>query len=656
MLSSHTLRLATHNAVLTSFSQQLFLDQALLTTHTLQLAAHDLLLTSHTSLLTTHSLLLAQKMDAANVYTKAEVDASLAAQDTQIAAKANASDMNSALALKADTTAVNAGLALKADAANVYTRTEVDASQLAQNNAIAQKADTSAVNTALAAKANTTDMNTALALKADTASVYTKTEMDASLAGKSPTDHSHNLQGLGGAVTDAQVPNTITIDRATSATFAAAADRATTATFALAVAQATTSTYASTATTATMALGLAGFNPASKADAASVYSKAEVDALQAAQDTVITGKADAGNVYDKAAVDSALALKANLADVATSLIAKADAANVYTKAESDGLYLQTESDTLQTVTRRQAETDQNLTLTGDVQTLTHTGATRLEIASQNGYVGVEDLMIGNNKIGVSGNAAVTSMSANKLAISTAATVAGNLGVGTASPVAALDVLGQAGSAADLCPLGSKSASATNEGSVAGAFDGDTSSYWGVLNYAAPQWLMVDFGSTPQMITGYRMLRMHNWDIPRWTFQGSNDGSSWIDLDVRTSEPYDNNLNTYTFNNRTAYRYYRVYFSVRPGFSWVVIGELQMFSQYSTHLLVASPSMVSPPLGSIVTTPAAVSRLIEYTRPAQLAAAGRSTVMGAVAISEKSETPSAILFDALRNGSPSEPPR
>lgn len=50
----------------------------------------------------------------------------VAAIATQIALKANASDVNAALALKADASNVNSALALKADAANVYTQSQTN--------------------------------------------------------------------------------------------------------------------------------------------------------------------------------------------------------------------------------------------------------------------------------------------------------------------------------------------------------------------------------------------------------------------------------------------------------------------------------------------------------------------------------------------------
>ncbi|MCX7046093.1 MAG: hypothetical protein NTX50_11485 [Candidatus Sumerlaeota bacterium] len=82
------------------------------------------------------------------------------------------------------------------------------------------------------------------------ADFVTSAAQAAALAGKADIAHSHNLQDLGGAVTDAQVPDDITINRAANA------DRATSALFADTAAQAdraTTALFADTATTASAA-------------------------------------------------------------------------------------------------------------------------------------------------------------------------------------------------------------------------------------------------------------------------------------------------------------------------------------------------------------------------------------------------------------------
>lgn len=67
-----------------------------------------------------------------------------------------------------------------------------------------------------------------------------------------------------------------------------------------------------------------------KADSSAVYSKTDVD-------TALSTKADSTSVYTKSEVDTALGAKANSADVTASLATKADASSVYTKSEADAL-------------------------------------------------------------------------------------------------------------------------------------------------------------------------------------------------------------------------------------------------------------------------------------------------------------------------------
>ncbi|MFW2333766.1 hypothetical protein [Ilumatobacter sp.] len=78
-----------------------------------------------------------------------------------------------------------------------------------------------------------------------------------------------------------------------------------------------------------------------KADASSVYTKTEVDAVANALDTA---KADVADVYTKSEADAAHDLKADASSVYTKAEAdaahdlKADAADVYTKAEADAAH------------------------------------------------------------------------------------------------------------------------------------------------------------------------------------------------------------------------------------------------------------------------------------------------------------------------------
>lgn len=98
----------------------------------------------------------------------------------------------------------------------------------------------------------------------------------------------------------------------------------------------------------------------------------------------------------------------------------------------------------------------------------------------------------------------------------------------------------------------------------------------------PAWLKVDF-SEPKVISRYTVRTIDATDASQspktWTFQGSNDNSSWITLDTRTEVPGWSKAEkrSYDFNNNTAYRYYRIYISATFGAGHATISEMELFS-------------------------------------------------------------------------------
>jgi hypothetical protein len=122
------------------------------------------------------------KANAADVYTKAQVDASQAAQDTVIAQKANSADVYTKSEVDTSQAAQDTVIAQKANSANVYTKSEVDTSQAAQDTVIAQKANSADVYTKAQVDASQAAQDTVIAQKANSADVYTKSEVDTSQA------------------------------------------------------------------------------------------------------------------------------------------------------------------------------------------------------------------------------------------------------------------------------------------------------------------------------------------------------------------------------------------------------------------------------------------------------------------------------------------
>ncbi|MFL5744897.1 MAG: chondroitinase-B domain-containing protein [Niastella sp.] len=76
-------------------------------------------------------------------------------------------------------------------------------------------------------------------------------------------------------------------------------------------------------------------------------------------------------------------------------------------------------------------------------------------------------------------------------------------------------------------------------------------------------LWVQYRSTvPAIVVKYTLTSAN--DVPGrdpsdWNLQGSNNGTDWTTLDTRTGESFSSRLltKTYTFNNATAYQYYRL---------------------------------------------------------------------------------------------------
>ncbi len=97
-----------------------------------------------------------------------------------------------------------------------------------------------------------------------------------------------------------------------------------------------------------------------------------------------------------------------------------------------------------------------------------------------------------------------------------------------------------------------------------AFDGSVNTKW--FNYfaATPAWLQYKIGGgAGAALSEYRLTCAN--DAPErdpmdWEFQASNDGVTWTTLDTRGGESFDSRLQTksYSFQNSTPYRFYRLY--------------------------------------------------------------------------------------------------
>jgi hypothetical protein len=99
------------------------------------------------------------------------------------------------------------------------------------------------------------------------------------------------------------------------------------------------------------------------------------------------------------------------------------------------------------------------------------------------------------------------------------------------------------------------------------------------------WLRYDFGSgNAKVITHYAVSAAGptlNRAPKTWTFEGSNNGSTWTTLQTVTNEPaftVIGETRTYPTSNTTAYQYYRINVSVNQGATdYVAIAELSMYT-------------------------------------------------------------------------------
>lgn len=94
--------------------------------------------------------------------------------------------------------------------------------------------------------------------------------------------------------------------------------------------------------------------------------------------------------------------------------------------------------------------------------------------------------------------------------------------------------------------------------------------WATASGQSNAWIKYDFGAgNSKVIQKYTIVGVQingyvdRLSAPRdWIFQGSNDNTTWSNLDTRSYETdwYEGEKRAYTFDNETAYRYYRVYIS------------------------------------------------------------------------------------------------
>ena len=120
------------------------------------------------------------------------------------------------------------------------------------------------------------------------------------------------------------------------------------------------------------------------------------------------------------------------------------------------------------------------------------------------------------------------------------------------------------------------------------FDRNSSTRWTTASPNTTGWVSYDFGSGNAKVINYYSLQSFNTSDtailnrhPKtWTFQGSNDNSSWTTIDTQTNAPTWSTAETrmYATPNTTAYRYYRLNVTANQGTAnYLNLAEFNMFS-------------------------------------------------------------------------------
>ncbi|MCM0677475.1 ThuA domain-containing protein [Micromonospora phytophila] len=111
--------------------------------------------------------------------------------------------------------------------------------------------------------------------------------------------------------------------------------------------------------------------------------------------------------------------------------------------------------------------------------------------------------------------------------------------------------------------------------AAKAIDGSTGTKW--LTFNPTGWLAAKLAK-PVVVSRYALTSANDFpgrDPKNWTLQGSQDGTTWTDLDSRSGETFPQRFQTkqYSFTNTTAYQHYRLNVTANGGEPLIQLAEL-----------------------------------------------------------------------------------
>ncbi|ATL47936.1 hypothetical protein COR50_12580 [Chitinophaga caeni] len=109
---------------------------------------------------------------------------------------------------------------------------------------------------------------------------------------------------------------------------------------------------------------------------------------------------------------------------------------------------------------------------------------------------------------------------------------------------------------------------------------DNNTYSKYLTFHATTWLQFQ-GANSSTVTSYSVTSANDYpdrDPKSWTFEGSNNGSSWTTLHTVSNHSFINRFqkSNFSFSNSTAYTYYRLNITANNGASITQMAEWEIF--------------------------------------------------------------------------------
>jgi hypothetical protein len=177
-------------------------------------------------------------------------------------------------------------------------------------------------------------------------------------------------------------------------------------------------------------------------------------------------------------------------------------------------------------------------------------------------------------------------------------VNGKLGLGTTTPTGIFEIAGQVSvSLTNAIPTMTSNTSPSGRASADSIINPDYDAWKAMDKTNAgyfcwlsgqdnnfPHWLQYQFTSG-KTITFYSITSRNYTMVvspTAWKLQGSNNGSSWTDLDTQTGQSFSQNeKKTYTISNTNSYTYYRLYITAWDTSYYVGIGEFELMEAAGT---------------------------------------------------------------------------